>query len=61
MRSMPDRIVNLVQRHVRPIVHGNARAVDEFGTKISVSERNEFAFLHMISWDAYNETEDLIP
>ena len=25
-RSMPDRIVNLVQRHVRPMVRGRARA-----------------------------------
>jgi IS5 family transposase len=30
-RSMPDRIVNLVQRHVRPIVRGKARAAVEFG------------------------------
>jgi hypothetical protein len=60
-RSMPDRIVNLVQRHVRPIVRGKARAAVEFGAKISVSVRNGFAFLHRISWDPYNEAEDLIP
>jgi len=30
-RSMPDRIVKLVQRHVRPIVRGKARAAVEFG------------------------------
>jgi IS5 family transposase len=59
-RSMPDRIVNLVQRHVRPIVRGKARAAVEFGAKISVSVRNGFAFLHRISWDPYNEAEDLI-
>jgi hypothetical protein len=59
-RSMPDRIVNLVQRHVRPIVRGKARAAVEFGAKISVSVRNGFAFLHRISWDPYNESEDLI-
>ena len=57
---MPDRIVNLVQRHVRPIVRGKARAAVEFGAKISVSVRNGFAFLHRISWDPYNEAEDLI-
>jgi len=50
-RSMPDRIVNLVQKHVRPIVRGKARAAVEFGAKISVSVRNGFAFLHRISWD----------
>jgi hypothetical protein len=33
----------------------------EFGGKISVSVRNGFAFLHRISWDPYNESEDLIP
>ena len=60
-RSIPDRIVNLVQRHVRPIVRGKARASVEFGAKISVSVRNAFASLHRISWDPYNEAEDLIP
>lgn len=59
-RSIPDRIVNLVQRHVRPMVRGKARAAVEFGAKISVSVRNGFAFLHRISWDPYNEAEDLI-
>jgi hypothetical protein len=60
-RSIPDRIVNLVQRQVRPIARGKARAAFEFGAKISVSVRNGFAFLHRISWDPYNEGEDLIP
>jgi hypothetical protein len=59
-RSLPDRIVNLVQRQVRPMVRGKARAAVEFGAKISVSVRNGFAFLHRISWDPYNEAEDLI-
>jgi hypothetical protein len=39
-RSMPDRIVNLVQRQVRPIARGKARAAFEFGAKISISVRN---------------------
>jgi transposase, IS5 family len=30
-RSMPDRIVNLVQSHIRPIVRGKARAAQERG------------------------------
>jgi hypothetical protein len=60
-RSISDRIVNLVQRQVRPIARGKARAAWEFGAKISVSVRNGFAFLHRISWDPYNESEDLIP
>ncbi|MFM1811835.1 MAG: hypothetical protein RLZZ336_773, partial [Cyanobacteriota bacterium] len=37
-----------------------ARADVEFGAKISVSVQNGFAFLHRISWDPYNESEDLI-
>lgn len=60
-RSIPDRIVNLVQRHIRPIVRGKARAACEFGARISISVRNGFASLHRISWNAYNESEDLIP
>ena len=60
-RSISDRIVNLIQRQVRPIARGKARAAWEFGAKISVSVRNGFAFLHRISWDPYNESEDLIP
>jgi hypothetical protein len=60
-RSIPDRIVNLVQRHVRPIVRGKARASVEFKAKIGVSVRSGYAFLHRISWDPYNESEDLIP
>ncbi len=59
-RSIPDRIVNLVQRLVRPMVRGKARAVVEFGAKISVSVRNGFAFLHRISWDPSTEVEDPI-
>jgi len=59
-RSIPDRIDNLVQGQVRPMVRRKARAAVEFGAKISVSVRNGFAFLHRISWDPYNEAEDLI-
>jgi hypothetical protein len=59
-RSIPDRVVNLVQSQVRPMVRGKARSAVEFGAKISVSVRNGFAFLHRISWDPYNEAEDLI-
>lgn len=59
-RSTPDRIVNLVQRQIRPMVRGKARASVEFGAKISVSVWNGFAFLHRISWDPYNEPEGLI-
>ena len=59
-RSFPDRLVSLVQRQVRSIVRGKARAAVEFGEKISISVSNGFAFLHRLSWDAYNEGEDLM-
>jgi len=42
------------------MVRGKARAAVEFGAKISVSVRIGFAFLHRISWNPYNEAEDLI-
>ena len=44
-RSIPDRIVNLVQRQVRPIVRGKARAAVEFGAiarRASASSRLVF-------------------
>jgi hypothetical protein len=59
-RSIPDRIVNLVKRQIRPMVRGKARAAVEFGATISVSMRNGFALLHRTSWEPYNEAEDLI-
>jgi hypothetical protein len=60
-RSIPDRIVYFVQRYARPIVRGKARAAVEFGAKISLFVRHGFSSLHSISWDPYNEVEDLIP
>jgi hypothetical protein len=42
-------------------LNGYARAACEFGAKISVSMMNGIAFHHRIGWDAYNESEDLIP
>ncbi len=58
--SNPDRLVNLLQTHVRPIIRGKARTPVEFGAKISVSVQNVFPFLHRISWNPYNEGADLI-
>jgi hypothetical protein len=59
-RSIPDRIVSLCQSHIRPIVRGKARCNVEFGAKISISVTGEgFAFLDRLSYDPYNEGEDL--
>lgn len=58
--SIADRIVSLSQPHVRPIVRGKAKSPTEFGAKISISLVDGFSFVEKISWDAYNESGDLI-
>lgn len=59
-RSSPDRIVNLYQAHIRPIVRGKARCNVEFGAKISISVTGKgFTFLDRLSFNPYNEGEDL--
>ena len=59
-RSIPDRIVSLCQAHIRPIVRGKARCNVEFGAKISISVTGEgFTYLDRLSYDPYNEGEDL--
>jgi hypothetical protein len=58
--SIADRIVSLSQPHVRPIIRGKAKSPVEFGAKISISVVDGFSFVEKISWDAYNESGDLI-
>jgi hypothetical protein len=55
-----DRIVSLYQPHVRPIVRGKAKSSVEFGAKISVSLVDGFSFVDTLSWDAFNESGDLV-
>ena len=59
--SVEDRIVRISQPHVRPMVRGKASTKTEFGTKVAVSVIGGYAFVDNISWDAYNESSDLIP
>lgn len=54
--QVSDRIVHVRQPHVRPIVRGKAGRDVEFGSKLSVSLVNGYAFLDYLSWDAYNES-----
>jgi hypothetical protein len=54
------RIVSLSQPHVRPIVRGKAGRRTEFGAKISASLIDGQVILDRLSWDAYNESHDLI-
>lgn len=55
-----DRIVNLYQDHVRPIVRGKASAKVEFGAKVAISLEKGFCRIERLSWDAFNEAETLI-
>ena len=57
--STADRIVSIHQPHVRPMVRGKAGANVEFGSKIGVCIHNGLTHLDNLSWDSYNETEDL--
>ena len=54
-----DRIVSLTQPHLRPIVRGKAGNPVEFGAKLSVSYSDGFCFLDHLSWDNFNESQDL--
>ena len=59
VRSVPNRIVNLYQPYVRPIVRGKARAKVEFGSKIAISIVNGYTFIDKISFDSFNEGSEL--
>ena len=54
------RIVSIFQPHVRPIPRGKIKAKIEFGSKLGVSLDQGFARIDTFSWDAYNESGDLI-
>jgi len=58
-RRCDDRIVSISQPHVRPIVRGKASKSTEFGAKLSVSLIDGIALVDHISWDAFNENQDL--
>lgn len=57
--SIPYRIVSISQPHIRPIVRGKAGKKVEFGAKVSISLVDGFAFVDRVSFDPYNESEDL--
>jgi len=58
--KVDDRIVSLSQPWVRPIVRGKAKTKCEFGAKLDISVSNGFVRLEHSSFDAYNESENLI-
>jgi len=53
------RIVSIHQPHVHPIVRGKARSKVEFGSKIGISPNCGYARVNKLSWDAYNECNDV--
>jgi IS5 family transposase len=59
-KSIPNRIVNLHQRYVRPIVRGKEGKKVEFGSKLQVSLSNGYTFLDKLSWENFNEGTCLI-
>jgi hypothetical protein len=58
-RTVENRIVNLHQPHVRPIVRGKDGKKVEFGSKLHVSLVNGFTMIDKLSWDNFNEGIDL--
>ena len=55
-----DRIVSIHQPHVRPIKRGKPGKAVEFGAKLSVSlDKDGLAYIDHLSWDAFNEGQDL--
>ena len=58
--SIKDRIVNLRQPHVRPIVRGKAGHPVEFGQKLGFSVVDGFTFIDEQSFNNFNEGITLI-
>jgi IS5 family transposase len=54
-----DRIVNIYQPHVRPMLRGKDSADVEFGPKMNISEVEGFTRCNHIGWDNYDEGGDL--
>jgi len=60
--SIPGKILSVSQPHVRAIARGKARGAYEFGAKLSASvTEDRMVFVDRLSWEPYNESEDLIP
>ena len=58
--SCPDRIVNIHQPHVRPMVRGKAGRHVEFGAKINVSLHEGYGRIDRLSWNPFHEGVDLV-
>lgn len=58
--SIPKRIVNIHQPHVRPVVRGKERNKTEFGSKLQAALVKGFVFLDKLSWENFNEGNSLL-
>ena len=58
-RSIPGKLMSIWKPYVRSIARGKAKAMYEYGPKISVSLVDGYARVDRLSWDNYNEVEDL--
>lgn len=58
--SIENRIVNIHQPYVRPIVRGKDGKKVEFGSKLQASLVNGFMVIEKLSWDNFNEGQCLI-
>lgn len=62
IHTVEDRIVSISQPYIRPIVRGKAAAPVEFGAKLDLSlDDRGMARIENLSFNAYNESEILIP
>ena len=59
--SVPNRIVSFSQPYLRPIVRGKAKTPTEFGAKVDISQAAGFLRIERLSFEAFNESVDLIP
>lgn len=59
--TVKERIVSLHKPHVRSIVRGKVKAATEFGAKVEISVIKGYVRIEELSWEAYHESETLIP
>ena len=57
--SVENRIVSISQPFLRPIVRGKAGRPVEFGAKLDISVCDGWTRLEVLSFDAYNESQNL--
>ncbi len=59
VNEVSDRIVSLFKEYIRPIVRGKESKRVEFGAKVTKSQVDGINIIEHLSFDAYNECNDL--